>query len=161
MMKLYKRSADGALRYHEAWVNDGKVTVHWGVAGERGETKTHLRPDAEENPDAALKEFMQQPVSEGFRPLDEDSWRFLIIEYKLGSEWGERDDLDQRHRLEDRLNESLGWTGVGHCDGGSTGAGTMEVCCVVADFEIARKVIESDLNNTEFSNHSRIYDEAD
>ena len=40
------------------------------------------------------------------------------------------------------MDEVLGWTGLGHTDGGSIGSGTMEVGCVVVDFEIAKKVIE-------------------
>src|SRR5262249_42675093 len=53
----------------------------------------------------------------------------------------------------------LGWTGLGNCDGGSIGSGTMEVCCFVVDFKIARRVIEDDLKNTKFADYSRIYDE--
>jgi hypothetical protein len=66
-------------------------------------------------------------------------------------------DLEKRHKLEDRLNETLGWTGIGHCDGGSIGSGTMEACCLVVDFEAAKRVIEADLPGTEFADFSRIY----
>ena len=34
----------------------------------------------------------------------------------------------------------------------------MELACVVVDFEIAKKVIEKDLKNTEFDNYLRIFD---
>ena len=44
-------------------------------------------------------------------------------------------------------------------DGGSSGSGTMEVCCMVVDFEIARQAIQKDLAETEFSDYSRIYQE--
>jgi hypothetical protein len=67
-------------------------------------------------------------------------------------------DLDKRHKLEAKLNETLGWTGLGMCDGGSIGSGTMEVCLVV-DFALAKSVIETDLQGTEFADFSRIYDE--
>ena len=63
------------------------------------------------------------------------------------------------HELEDRMNETLGWTGLGNCDGGSIGSGTMEVCCFVVDFKTAKRVIEEDLKNTRFADYSRIYDE--
>lgn len=55
------------------------------------------------------------------------------------------------------MNETLGWTGLGSCDGGSMGSGTMEVCNLVVDFERAQKVIRADLAETEFANYSRIY----
>jgi hypothetical protein len=35
--------------------------------------------------------------------------------------FGSDRDIDKRHRLEERLNELLGWTGLGHVDGGSIG----------------------------------------
>lgn len=57
------------------------------------------------------------------------------------------------------MNETLGWTGLGNCDGGSIGSGAMEVCCFVVDFDTAKSVIESDLEGTEFAGFSRIYDE--
>jgi hypothetical protein len=69
------------------------------------------------------------------------------------------EDVEKRHRLQERMDETLGWTGLGHCDGGSIGSGTMEVCCYVVDFEIAKKVIENDLKGTEFEDYTRIYDE--
>ena len=48
------------------------------------------------------------------------------------------------------MNETLGWTGLGHTDGGSIGSGSMEVGCIVVDFDVAKKVIIEDLKNTEF-----------
>ena len=61
--------------------------------------------------------------------------------------------------LQDRMDEKLGWTGLGMCDGGSIGSGTMEVCNFVVDFALAKSVIEQDLAGTEFANYTRIYDE--
>jgi hypothetical protein len=55
------------------------------------------------------------------------------------------------------MDEVLGWTGLGNTDGGSIGSGTMEVGCVVVDFEIAKNVIEKSLKGTEFENYSRIF----
>jgi hypothetical protein len=57
------------------------------------------------------------------------------------------------------MDEALGWTGLGRCDGGSIGSGTMEVCCFVVDFEIARWVISADLAGTEFAAFTRILEE--
>jgi hypothetical protein len=35
----------------------------------------------------------------------------------------------------------------------------MEVCCFVIDFDIAKKIIEQDLKDTEFADYTRIFDE--
>ena len=72
---------------------------------------------------------------------------------------GTAEDLEKRYRLEDRMSDTLGWTGLGHCDGGSIGSGTMEVCCLVVDFKTAQLVVENDLKDTEFQNYTRIFDE--
>ena len=97
--------------------------------------------------------------SAGFAEFDDDDLRILLIEYRIDGV-GNSADLSKRHALEDRMNEVLGWVGLGHCDGGSIGAGTMEVCCRVIDFELARTAIEADLAGSTFSDYSRIFDEA-
>jgi len=91
-------------------------------------------------------------------PVDPEDHFTLLIEY-ADDGMGSGEDVDKRHRLEDRMNETLGWTGLGACDGGSIGSGTMEVCNYVVDSELAQKVIAADLKDTEFSNYTRIYDE--
>jgi hypothetical protein len=73
--------------------------------------------------------------------------------------FGTEDDLNKRNRLMERMDETLGWTGLGNCDGGSIGSNTMEICAYVADFEIAEKTIQEDLKGTEFDDFARIYDE--
>ena len=82
----------------------------------------------------------------------------LLIEYSADG-MGSLKDLHKRHALEERMQQTLGWTGLGIGDGGSIGSGTMEVCCFVVNFATARRVIEADLKATEFDNYTRIYDE--
>jgi predicted DNA-binding WGR domain protein len=156
VLKLYKR-IDGVLHYHEAWVAGGKIIEHWGVAGERGQTKQHKLPN-KGDPETAVAEVLRDAVSQGYVPVDEIGESTLLIEYAVEG-FGTPADLEKRHALEDRMNETLGWTGLGNCDGGSIGSGTMEVCCFVADFEVARRVIGADLAGTKFADFTRIYDE--
>jgi hypothetical protein len=94
----------------------------------------------------------------GFRPVDIDDHCTLLIEYTVDG-MGAKDDVEKRHRLESRMSETLGWTGLGTCDGGSIGSGSMEVCTFVVDFALAKAVIEKDLAGTEFENFTRIFDE--
>ncbi|MBS0264153.1 MAG: hypothetical protein JSS02_19610 [Planctomycetes bacterium] len=157
MLKLYKR-VNLVLQYHEAWVNGAKITEHWGVVGERGTTAEHKRNKKlaeEEN----LEQVLAKPLVDGHAPVELDDHAILIIEFPV-KDMGTRQDLNKRHALEERMNETLGWTGLGHCDGGSIGSGTMEVCCFVVDFAIAKRVIEEDLKQTKFADYSRIYDEG-
>lgn len=155
MLKLY-RFTDTKKEYWETWENDdGSHTVHWGELGTTGQSK-EVKGSLLKKPEKIIQKEVDEMVSSGFRPIDEEDT--LLIEYTLDG-MGSNEDVEKRHRLEDRMNETLGWFGLGHCDGGSIGSGTMEVCNFVVDFEVAKKVIEADLKGTEFENYTRIYDE--
>jgi hypothetical protein len=156
MLKLYKR-IKRVLHYHEAWAHGAKITEHWGIVGERGKTAAHKR-NKKLSEEKNLKQVLSKPLAEGFEAIDDDDHAILLIEYPVEG-MGTTKDLKKRHALEDRMNETLGWTGLGNCDGGSIGSGTMEVCCLVVDFKIAKHVIEEDLKSTKFADYSRIYDE--
>lgn len=155
MIKLYKM-IDDQLHYWETWDKDEKTAiVHWGVVGERGQDK-EIRSGFFSNFRKIVQKEIDEKLNNDYAEFDEDKVSSLEIEYKIDG-FGTEQDLDKRHRLEGKLNEILGWTGLGHTDGGSIGSGTMEVGCVVVDFEIAKKVIKEKLNETEFADYSRIY----
>jgi predicted DNA-binding WGR domain protein len=156
VLKLYKR-IDHILHYREAWVAGRKIIEHWGIAGERGQTAEHKLP-SKSDPEKAVAEVLKSAMDQGYVELEEIGEITLLIEYAVEG-FGSAADLKKRHALEERMNETLGWTGLGNCDGGSIGSGTMEVCCFVADFEIAKRVIEEDLAGTKFADYTRIFNE--
>jgi predicted DNA-binding WGR domain protein len=151
---LYK-SIDGQLHYWESWENqDGKsATIHWGKVGDYGENKI-----IKSNIFSDFRKRVQKEINK-LKGYEEVEYEYtLLIEYKVEG-MGDSKDVDKRHALQDRMQEVLSWTGLGYCDGGSIGSGTMEVFCFVVDFDVAKKVIEADLKNTEFGDFTRIYDE--
>ena len=153
MLKLYKNT-DGQISYWETWDNgENSATVHWGQLGHRGQDKT-VTGDFHEK----IQKEVYEKIEQGYRLVDEEDHSRLLIEFKIDG-MGTPNDLQKRTSLQSRMDETLGWTGLGHCDGGSIGSGTMEVCCLVVDFETARQVVEKDLTNTEFSDYTRIYNE--
>lgn len=157
MLKLYNFTED-SKRYWETWDNgDGSHTVHWGTLGERGESKV-IKKSLFRKPETLIQSEIDALVADGYRPIDEGQEQRIMIEFSVEG-FGAPEELDKRNRLENRMNETLGWTGLGNCDGGSIGSGTMEVCCFVVDYDIAKKTIEADLQNTEFADYSRIYHE--
>lgn len=158
MLKLYKSVSD-KLHYWEAWTEEGNnvVVEHWGLVGTRGEFTNHPLPKKYREA-TLLKSILAKAFEADYKPIDDDDLETLVIEYKVDG-FGTAEDLKKRHDLEARLNETLGWTGVGHVDGGSIGSGSMELACYVVDFSIAKQVIETDLKSTEFSDFSRIYAE--
>ena len=157
MIKLYKFT-EGKKEYWETWDNGDKShTVHWGVLGTEGSSKT-IKSSLFKKAEDKIQKEIDAFIVEGYKPIDQENLYTLLIEYPV-EDMGTKEDVEKRHRLEDKMDGILGWTGLGSCDGGSIGSGTMEVCAFVVDFEIAKRVIESKLKDTEFSNYSRIYDE--
>ena len=158
MNKIYLR-IDGVLRYHEAWVSEGMLIEHWGVVGERGEmAERKLATKAKSKEATAVADALKPALAKGYAPIDDEAHAVLLIEYAIKG-MGTGIDLKKRHDLEARMDETLGWTGLGECDGGEIGSGTMEVCCFVVDFAIALRVIEADLKDTPFSDYTRIHRE--
>jgi hypothetical protein len=156
-MKLYKR-VDDKLHYWETWdIDNKKGATHKGIVGQRGDYK-----EIKSGLFSSFRKEIQKEVDEfckdGYVDVDIEDHFTLLIEFKVEG-MGTPEDVEKRTRLQDKMNETLGWTGLGHCDGGSIGSGTMEVCCYVIDFEIAKSVIEEDLKDTEFSDFIRIFDE--
>jgi len=158
MIKLYKK-VDGRWHYHEAWAHDGQVTEHWGIVGEDGTTRDHDIPE-DQSEEEAVSAALDSACDDGYEEVDLDDHAILIIEFAVDG-FGTPEDLEKRYRLQDRMNQTLGWKGLGHCDGGSIGSGTMEVACFVIDFEKAKSIVEQDLMGTEFEDFSRIYNECD
>lgn len=158
MQKLYKSKDGRVVAYHEAWIDDGHVVEHWGLLGTRGNSESYS-PDEWLSDGEAIQQALEEAREAGYEPIDIEDHRVLVLEYRVEG-MGSPADLTKRHQLQDRMAETLGWMGLGHCDGGSIGSGTMEVCCLVVDFDIARRVIHEDLKGTRFGDYSRIYDEA-
>ena len=154
MLKLYKLDGDKP-KYWETWNSDGEHTIHWGTLGKEGRTKDINEADT---PDwhQRIQKLVDKRIKEGFKTISINKHDSLVVEYEIDG-FGTEKDLDKRHKLQSYLDEILGWTGLGHCDGGSIGSGTMEAFCYVVDFDLAKKVVERDLSGTSFSDYSRIY----
>ncbi len=157
MIKLYKGTTSGVL-YHEAWSGDCTITEHWGKLGDLGSTRDHILTEADD-PNEVIEAVLAPARANGFTELNDGDLQLLLIEYRIQG-MGSTADLDKRQALEDRMNEVLGWVGLGQCEGGNIGYGTMEVCCLVVDFELARSLIEADLAGSVFEDYSRIFVEG-
>ena len=158
MLKLY-RFTDSSKEYWETWeTGPGEQMVHWGKLGTRGSTKT-VKTTFLRKAEKTIQSEIDALIKQGYtsKPIEENA--VLMIEFAVDG-FGTPSDIEKRHRLQDRMNETLGWTGLGACDGGSIGSDTMEVCNFVVDYEVAKRVIELDLLETEFANFTRIYDEG-
>jgi len=135
MKKLYKRSGD-KIHYAEAWVNDGQCVHHWGVVGDPGQSNT-IAIDGEANHEEIVERTLRQASADGYAELPDNDQFLLVITYETIDEWGSGEDLEKRHLVEKILNETLGWTGNGFCDGGDIGSGEMSIFSYVVDIDLA------------------------
>ena len=62
---------------------------------------------------------------------------------------GDKRALDRRIKVEELMNECLGWRGLGHCDGGDIGSGTTNVFCFVVDAKVAVPRVVEELRANE------------
>lgn len=156
MIKLYKKIGE-KLHYWETWDKDNKTAiVHWGEVGHNGQNE-EIKSGLFKNYASKIRKEIDQKTKDGYAEFDEEEYSYIEIEYEIDG-FGTEQDLDKRHRLEEKMDAVLGWTGLGHSDGGSIGSGTMEVGCMVVDYQVAKEVIEKNLSGTEFENYSRIFD---
>lgn len=140
MIKLYKHVV-AETHYWEAWdAGNGSVTVHWGVLGTQGESKDVPIPQ-NATADEIIDRESQTLRSNGYNTINIEEHVQLILQFKTQDAWGDTGDLDKRHSVEDILNECLGWTGNGHCDGGDIGSGTINAYSFVVDPYLARDAI--------------------
>lgn len=145
---LYRAGPSGWDCWTEWPSGTGVWSIHGGPLGAAGEVR-QVSPAAKDGELARRR-------AAGFAGIpDEDHWGLEIV-YRLSGTWGAPGDIEKRYRLQDRLDATLAWSGLGHVDGGSIGSGTMEVFCIVVDPGIARRVIEADLAGTEFAGFWRI-----
>lgn len=157
-MKKFYYPKGNPKHYWEYWENGGGTyTVHWGELGTNGRS-TVVKNRSLASAQSQVLKLENEYKSNGYEEIDFEEQYVLLIEYTVDG-FGNANDLDKRHSLENYVNGVLGWTGLGHCDGGSIGSGSMEVCCIVVDYEIARQVVAERLRDTEFSDYSRIYQE--
>lgn len=155
MRKLYRLENQRVVAYHEAWADDdGAIHEHWGPLGDTGDTRLH--EPAGGDPDAQIDAVLAPAMQRGFVEIPPDDHSVCVVEYAVQG-FGTATDLDKRHALESHLDQALGWTGLGHCDGGSIGSGTMEVFCMVVDYEVAERILVEDLAETRFADFARIY----
>ncbi len=128
MLKLYLKSGASTL-YWETWESDGVITVHAGTLGQVGEIS---RIPQSSDAARAVKTQAARLRAQGYAEVAREALFTLSIWYRLAG-WGSSEDLDKRHHVEELMDECLGWTGLGHCDGGDIGSGDMNVCCLVVD----------------------------
>ncbi len=138
MLRLYKKEGD-TLRYWEAWVDEGGLSVHSGIVGEMGEHQTIPVPP-DEDPDMAIAQAAEPLVDQGYDEPDPDTLVPLVVQYPVQGK-GSGHDFEKRNAVEELLTDILGWTGNGEVEGGESKEGRMNIFCRVMDPAIAVRTL--------------------
>ena len=158
MLKLYKE-INGQLQYWETWETWGReeesAIIHYGVVGQRG-VDYEIKSDDSKNFKVKVQFEIEQKKAEGFKEIDDKQMVKFDIQIPLDTFFADDEALKKRRKLHKRLDQLLGWAGLGHADSEGSGMGMMEVECVVVDFEIAKRVVEQDLKETEFDGNYKL-----
>ena len=153
--RLFRRDGE-VLYFYEAFPRENEIVEYEGECGVGGDNRFHPF-DTVAQARKLVAQLKVDARAKGFRTLPGSKQKRLIVEYPVAEGFANSGELDTRRALEDYLDDLLGQLGLGHCDGGSSGQGTMEVCCYVVGFKLAKAAIEPRLAESPFANYSRIY----
>lgn len=153
MIKLVKE-VENELMYWEVWKDGKTLTVHYGVVGDTGETE-EVKLKLFEKTAKVMEKLAEEKLNEGYEILDEEELIEFVVQY-LYEDSQMEEALEKRHIIEDLMNECLGWTGNGSCDGGDIGSGSANVFNYVIDVENALKTTIQELSNNNLIDNVKI-----
>ncbi len=139
------KQVDDDVLYWEVWQDGKTLIIHYGHVGDTGETE-EKKLSLFQKGEKLMDELAEEKANEGYEYLDEDELSELVVQYSYEENQMEA-TLEKRHHVEDLLNECLGWTGNGSCDGGDIGSGTANIFNYVVDVEKATRTILEELEN--------------
>ncbi|TCS95614.1 hypothetical protein [Hazenella coriacea] len=153
MIKLIKQEESETI-YWEVWQNGRTLIIHYGTVGDLGETEEMKLP-VFQRAEKLMDELAKEKVNDGFEYLEEDELFQLVVQYSYKENEGQT-ALKLRYTVEDLMNECLGWTGNGSCDGGDIGSGTANIFNYVVDVEKATQTIVEELINNNLIEGAKI-----
>ncbi len=145
MIKLVKQEKDKML-YWEVWGEDEKtLIIHCGCVGDTGEMyEIELYPF--QRVEKEMKELADEQLAGGYKKLDEEELIEFVLQYDYTDDQLE-EALEKRHQVQEIMDEALGWSGNGQCDGGDIGSGTINIFTFVIDVDKALQTTLEELKN--------------
>ena len=132
-LKVY-RTGNGITEFWESWNEGTESFVRSGKIGEKGLIRRFLMKDPKQA--SEMMQEIEEIEKLGYIPRDTEQFDQIVIHYNLEN-WGSARDHERRVKIEDLMTECLAATGLGVCDGGDLGSGTMNVFCDVVDGNLA------------------------
>jgi len=134
--------------FWEAWYEEkeAQYAVHVGTVGVKGGQYSVLADQPAGNNLLALQEWINEMKEEGYVEVTKEDLQPLHVQFfHLNAE-----DVETRYRIEQILDECLGTTGNGHCDGGDDSRGGLVFICRVLQIDQAVVDVRQALRETSF-----------
>lgn len=143
------------MLYWEVWEEDEKtLIVHCGCVGDTGEMyEIELYPF--QRVEKEMKELADEHLADGYKELDEEELIEFVLQYDYAENQLE-EALEKRHQVQEIMDEALGWSGNGYCDGGDIGSGTINIFTFVIDVDKALQTTLEELKNQQLSDGVKI-----
>ncbi|TDQ79445.1 hypothetical protein [Sphingobacterium yanglingense] len=148
-LKYYKFDEGIATQYLEIWYDETerKATVHKGKVGYQGQRTIHQI--LEENELQQLYVIVKQEAEDlGFVLPKEENYSTVVVQYQLKSKFGNKRDLWLKDKVQDYLDNHLGWHGLGAVNGFDLGAGKLNIFCDVIQLDKGISGIKSCLRTS-------------
>lgn len=139
MIKLYKKVED-ILYYWETWrASENSGIFHYGKVGEKGfyeEIQDSIKGSYSE----ILEKELALRISEGYSEFCEDNLEFIeiLIKVKMISK---EYRMNYFLEIKFKIDELLGWRGLGHVDDISFDTTDVNIFCVVVNHNISKLLI--------------------
>lgn len=144
MIKYYKADDKEQLLYKETWFDEKRkvAVVHYGKVGFKGKVEEIPIETNMANDDFVLN-FCKECESQGYAQIDEDHHHWVVVQFPLKSDLGNKRDLWLKDKVQEYLKDHLGWNGVGDVDGFDMGQKKLNIFCRVVDSEKAVSSIKT------------------
>ncbi len=83
-----------------------------------------------------MKELADEQLAGRYKKLDEEELIAFVLQYEYADDQLE-EALEKRYQVQEVMDEALGWSGNGHCDGGDIGSWTINIFIFVIDVDKA------------------------
>ncbi|WP_130068138.1 hypothetical protein [Bacillus albus] len=144
MIKLIKQGIDKML-YWEVWEDERILIVHYGCVGDEGEMY-EIKVPVFQRAEIEMKKLVDEQLANGYKELDEEELIEFVLQYVYTDDQLE-DGLEKRQKIQEIMDEALGWSGNGYCDGGDIGSGTINIYTFVIDVNKALQTTINELEN--------------
>lgn len=144
MIKYYKTDDKEQLLYKETWFDKLKkvAIVHYGKVGFKGKIEEISIATEKVNDDFVIN-FCKECENDGYYQIEEDNYHWVVVQFPLKSELGNKRDLWLKDKVQEYLKDHLGWYGLGDVDGFDMGKKKLNIFCKVVDDERAVSSIKT------------------